>query len=76
MFSPFRKQEVGSVQKSCFQYYYTENSLWVQSFLPPVLYRCLDVYKRQGLIIVFAVYVDVIQGKLAAMRLNKKAKAE
>ena len=41
-----------------------------------VSYTHLDVYKRQGLIIVFAVYVDVIQGKLAAMRLNKKAKAE
>ena len=33
-------------------------------------------YIATGLIIVFAVYVDVIQGKLAAMRLNKKAKAE
>ena len=32
-------------------------------------------YIATGLIIVFAVYVDVIQGKLAAMRLNKKAKA-
>lgn len=32
-------------------------------------------YIATGLIIVFAVYVDVIQGKFAAMRLNKKAKA-
>lgn len=31
-------------------------------------------YIATGLIIVFAVYVDVIQGKLAAMKLNKKAK--
>lgn len=30
-------------------------------------------YIATGMIIVFAVYVDVIQGKLAAIRLNKKA---
>ena len=36
----FPETRGGNVQKSCFQYYYTENSVWVQSFLPPVLCSC------------------------------------
>ena len=60
----------------------------IGTFLGAILLQALKVglvvcgvdtfwqYIATGLIIVFAVYVDVIQGKLAAMRLNKKAKAE
>lgn len=59
----------------------------VGTFLGAILLQALKVglvvcgvdtfwqYIATGLIIVFAVYVDVIQGKLAAMRLNKRAKA-
>ena len=60
----------------------------IGTFLGAILLQALKVglvvcgvdtfwqYIATGLIIVFAVYVDVIQEKLAAMRLNKKAKAE
>lgn len=60
----------------------------IGTFLGAILLQALKVglvvcgvdtfwqYIATGLIIVFAVYVDVIQGKLAAVRLNKKAKAE
>ena len=60
----------------------------IGTFLGAILLQALKVglvvcgvdtfwqYIATGLIIVFAVYVDVIQGKLADMRLNKKAKAE
>ena len=56
----------------------------IGTFLGAILLQALKVglvvcgvdtfwqYIATGLIIVFAVYVDVIQGKLAAMRLNKK----
>ena len=59
----------------------------IGTFLGAILLQALKVglvvcgvdtfwqYIATGLIIVFAVYVDVIQGKLSAMRLNKKAKA-